>query len=850
MAEDKKTTMKTSSQDSTHPVLVPEDKALFMSDADFEAYINRLLPASSSSSSSSARKTNVVVPKFKSETETDDTITTTTSSEATPKPDTASQPESEKSGHRFVEALQSYDPTAMATEAAESFHAQGLMLTANQGVAHRSTNDPRLDLFTELEKVVKGERLRDLLEASWAVDPLDTLRIIWNARSIHIGKGERESFYRCIGWLRQRGHLKTILTNLRWAVRPILPKKVEKDHDDDVVMVEKAEEDKMEADYDVANGVAHGYWKDLLNLLVLEVEGVLDVMEDPRDILNEANKQPEAKDSDRQAVVEKPSRYDADGKLKSREERIKEAAEFNLRQKVAARERRHKEESGRHINFMHKFKSPEPPFYRALHLTVARLFAAQLKKDMELWKSGRKSDINHISMAAKWAPSLEHFHDKYTFIASSIAEALYPSSVIGKEGDSRETILKRAREHYRRFTLAPLRKALQVVEIEISAQAFNKIDYERIPSAAMDIYKGLFITKDPEHFGSYLDKVAEGKRRISGAVLLPAKLVKQVLDRPDRAFGPSKQKGKVNLKALINERLHEMECKVVDGQWNTLVDRMIESGKIENSIAVCDVSGSMLMPIFDDGTVPIHSAIGLSLLLSEITAPPFGGHIITFSQQPQLCSVGGRADYRTFTEKVQYISKTPWDGNTDFIAVFEELILPMAIKHKLKQEDMVKQIFVFSDMQFDAASGSRHLSSSGKPAFETHYQKLKKKFAKAGYEIPRLIFWNLAGGSGGGGEDLTAPKPVTKEIAGTALVSGYSQGQMKMFLEGGLFDEDKKEEEEEEVKEKDADDDDEVVEVVMQDKKEEKEDKAKIDPMRILMRAIGHSGYSMLKVVD
>ncbi|KAK0250571.1 hypothetical protein LTS09_014275 [Friedmanniomyces endolithicus] len=99
----------------------------------------------------------------------------------------------------------------------------------------------------------------------------------------------------------------------------------------------------------------------------------------------------------------------------------------------------------------------------------------------------------------------------------------------------------------------------------------------------------------------------------------------------------------------------------------------------------------------------------------------------------------------------------------------------------------------------------------------------------------------LAGGRAGYGQqptggDETAPKPVTAAEKGTVLVSGYSQGQLKMFLENGQFIEP-----EEEVTEQDGEEGDEVIVEKV---------KPKEDPLTVVKRAIGHDAYRMLKVVD
>lgn len=67
--------------------------------------------------------------------------------------------------------------------------------TENGAPAYSSTTSPLLDAFQELRPHVHGDNISPLLESAWKQDPELTLRIIWNARSIHDGKGEREVFY-------------------------------------------------------------------------------------------------------------------------------------------------------------------------------------------------------------------------------------------------------------------------------------------------------------------------------------------------------------------------------------------------------------------------------------------------------------------------------------------------------------------------------------------------------------------------------------------------------------------------------------------------------------------------------
>lgn len=169
--------------------------------------------------------------------------------------------------HPFMAGLLSFQPNQP-----EVGEMDNKMLTENGDIANRSTNEPLLDLFTELEDVISGPRLLELLNQAWKKDPLATLKIIFNARSIHLGKASRHTFYRCAGWLGQH-HPRTLVASLPWLSRPVIEKKVQKkeDGEDDVVMAQEPPQEDDAARYDVRFGVSHGYWKDLLNLLALSV---------------------------------------------------------------------------------------------------------------------------------------------------------------------------------------------------------------------------------------------------------------------------------------------------------------------------------------------------------------------------------------------------------------------------------------------------------------------------------------------------------------------------------------------------------------------------------------------------
>ncbi|KAI6692244.1 hypothetical protein NL676_019954 [Syzygium grande] len=186
-----------------------------------------------------------------------------------------------------------------------------------------------------------------------------------------------------------------------------------------------------------------------------------------------------------------------------------------------------------------------------------------------------------------------------------------------------------------------------------------------------------------------------------------------------------------------------------------MVEDLSKAGKLENCIAVCDVSESM-------SGMPMEVSVALGLLVSELSREPWKGKVITFSERPQLHAIQGD-DLRSKTE---FIESMEWGYNTNFQRVFDR-ILEVATAGKLRAEEMVQKVFVFSDMEFDEASSN---------PWETDYEAITRKFRKRGYgaAVPQIVFWNLRD---------SRSTPVAAKQAGVALLSGFSKNLMKMFLE-------------------------------------------------------------------
>lgn len=78
---------------------------------------------------------------------------------------------------------------ALKTTAHQTFTEKG-------APAYSSTLSPTLDAFASISRYTTMGEMAAHLEKAWMDDPELTIRIIWNLRSIHDGKGEKEAFYR------------------------------------------------------------------------------------------------------------------------------------------------------------------------------------------------------------------------------------------------------------------------------------------------------------------------------------------------------------------------------------------------------------------------------------------------------------------------------------------------------------------------------------------------------------------------------------------------------------------------------------------------------------------------------
>jgi hypothetical protein len=588
----------------------------------------------------------------------------------------------------------------------------------------------------------------------------------------------------------------------------------------------------------------HGYWKDLLNILALAALEQLDVR---RSEFLHVCRGPTQKYQMRSTGPSQMTRAER-GATKTPEEHNALLAAKNQKAKAMARDRRAKRAADTNASILAALSGAR---FRALYIAVARLFAAELVGQAALIRRAetltdgqeeeQKRILREVSLVGKWAPTPGASHDRVTNISTAIAILLHHDgamSCLSRPVNTSAAVSSEdahvLRSFYQRWVLTPLRASAHVPEPLMAARRWNEVSYKHVSSKCMHINSKHFLERDAERFEAYLDSVADGKAKISGATLLPHELLAKAVSslNSDSEY----TKGRSSVMPCLRTHIARREAQVINAQWDAMIARLRCAGTLDNCLALCDVSGSMgsiYAPAnsHNGRPLPILPAVALSMTLAQLAKPPFSNTFITFSAKPEIVTLQEGAG---LAANATTMIQSRWGMNTDLQAVFVRLLLPLAVRHRVPREEMVKRLFVFSDMQFDDAADDADADAGRDAAggWETNHDAIARVYAEAGYDVPEIVYWNLAG------ELQTVP--VEAERKGVALMSGFSPAMMKVFMGEG-------EETEDEV----LDDDTVMVDGQGEEiKPEPAPRKQKMTPLSVMMKALGMASYNNLIVLD
>jgi hypothetical protein len=346
-------------------------------------------------------------------------------------------------------------------------------------------------------------------------------------------------------------------------------------------------------------------------------------------------------------------------------------------------------------------------------------------------------------LCAKWMPRKGRIATALS-IALGLGTQPFPKQVETSKGVARGPSKK-----YRKL----LSRLTQVVETAMCAKNWNEINFDHVPSVASSRYQKAFGKNAPEQYTEYkkgLTVVKEDgttERKINASAIFPYQILRNLLGNGDAAVATAQWNALPNFLGNANDKILPMvDVSESMSNWN-YYGLQNKKGKIE-------------VPSFR----PLDVAVSIGLYCADKQEGDFGGMFLTFTDQPTLTLLKG-ADIQTKAREVYGCRK---GYGTSVTKAFQE-VLRVAKAGRVSASDMPKTLLILSDMEFDTCCGDVSL---------TAFQKARKDFEQAGYQLPKVVFWNINGRADN--------NPVSQHESGTALVSGFSTGIFKSLLKADL----------------------------------------------------------------
>ena len=276
----------------------------------------------------------------------------------------------------------------------------------------------------------------------------------------------------------------------------------------------------------------------------------------------------------------------------------------------------------------------------------------------------------------------------------------------------------------------------KVVETQMCSGDWDNINFNHVPSVASRNYKKAFGRHTPK-FAEYVAALVKGTPgvKVNANAIFPHDVLKGVIN----TYGSA---------------LNKTELDHVTAQWDALPNYVGDA----SILPIVDVSGSMSCPAGKTGSVTcLDVSVSLGLYLADKNKGVFKDTFLTFSTKSELLTLKGN-----IVDKVNQMVRSKWDMSTNLHSAFEK-ILSVAVKAKAPQSDMPAMVLILSDMQFDQCVRND----------DSAMQMIERKYAEAGYTVPKVVFWNLNAGDN---------VPVKSDKSGAALVSGFSPAIMASLL--------------------------------------------------------------------
>ena len=408
-------------------------------------------------------------------------------------------------------------------------------------------------------------------------------------------------------------------------------------------------------------------------------------------------------------------------------------------------------------------------FKLALNVSFTEAVMELVVKQFALDNAALVTEGGKVSLLAKWAPR-EKSHGGP--LAKLLAKRIFADSLVISE----------KLKMYRKMVSA-LNKHIDTVEVKMCDRHFADIEPGHVPGRALQKYRRAFLNEAStwqdgkriqrpggdersteydrveaaRHFSEHFAAGAKGDVILKGAdTVYPHEVVEAVYH------------GDNDSEAERNLRL---------GQWAAFVAKAKEGGALKNCLAMCDFSGSM------DG-LPKMVSLALGLLIAEVSG---SNKILTFDSEPKWHTFN--PDHNLY-KKVASIGDIGQGLSTDFQKAMD-LVLQDIKERRVKTEDVVKDLIVFTDMGWDEAcssseqspfTGNDYRNNVKTKEWQTHIQMIRENFRRAGEDLhgvpfvpPRIVIWNLRAAY----SDFHA----RADEEGVVMLSGWSPALFKVLQE-------------------------------------------------------------------
>lgn len=278
---------------------------------------------------------------------------------------------------------------------------------------------------------------------------------------------------------------------------------------------------------------------------------------------------------------------------------------------------------------------------------VVGILKYQLNKDLHDYDEGKP-----ISLLAKWLPSEGASSESVKASARALAKDFHFSS-----------------KQYRQI-LSKLRKYLKVVEVDMSANKWADIEYEKVPSGANLKYANAFFKHDKDRRVEYLESLKKGEVKINANTLFLYEIVHK--------YG-------IHHFSWLEEKVSKDIDETLEALWKA----QEPPKEFANTLVVRDGSRSMTSPVGNSAVTAKDVADSLTLYLSEYNSDEYKHKFVTFSKEAKLLDV---SNFTTLRDKLVYLNTVYDMENTNV-----ENVLSLVLRAMKESNKSVDRLLFISD---------------------------------------------------------------------------------------------------------------------------------------------------------